>query len=48
MLKRQRHSMGEISCLSIDEFISIPANGNISVKCQTRVPFQAFISLRKI
>ena len=47
-LKRLRHSAGEVTCLTIDEFISLPPEANLSVRFYSTNPAQAFFSLKKM
>ena len=55
---RSRHSIGEVSCLSIDEVVSLPAEANIKVRLHVHqltshsqnaiADAQAFLSLKKL
>lgn len=47
-LKRLRHSCGEVSCLSIDEYVSLPPEANLSVRYFSQNLAQAFFSIRKM
>ena len=56
VLRRLRHSLGEVCCLCIDEIVSFPAEANIKVRLvavgQTHAHMlsdaQAFLSIKKI
>ena len=47
-LERFRHSIGEVSCISIEEFISIPPEAQLSVRYYSSQLAQGFLSLQKI
>ena len=47
-LKRFRHSAGEVTCLSIDEFVSLPPDATLSVRFHSAVPAQGFFSVKKM
>ena len=47
-LKRLRHSAGDVTAVTLDEPLSLPANATISVRYQSSAASQAFLSLRKL
>lgn len=47
-VKRLRHSAGDVSAVSVDEPLSLPANATISVRYQSAAASQAFLALRKL
>jgi hypothetical protein len=47
-VKRLRHSAGDVSAVSVDEPLSLPANATISVRYQSAATSQAFVALRKL
>lgn len=47
-LKRLRHSAGEVTCLSIDEYVSLPKECTLSVRYHSAVPAQGFFSIKKM
>jgi hypothetical protein len=48
VLRKLRHSAGEVTCVSIDEHVSLPAEAEISVRFHSAAPAQAFMSIRKL
>ena len=56
ILRRLRHSLGEVCCLCIDEIVSFPAEANIKVRLVVSgqahatllIDAQAFLSIKKI
>ena len=47
-MKRLRHSAGEVTCLSIDEFVSLPLEAQLSVRFHSAVPAQGFFAIKKM
>ena len=47
-LKRLRHSAGDVTAVTLDEPLSLPANATISVRYRSSAASQAFLSLRKL
>ncbi|KAJ1390275.1 hypothetical protein B484DRAFT_409063, partial [Ochromonadaceae sp. CCMP2298] len=47
-LRRLRHVAGEVSCLSLEEHVSLPSDAHLSVRFHCAVPAQGFIALRKM
>jgi len=48
LLKRLRHSAGDITAVTMDEPVSLPANATLSVLFQSAAAAQAFLSIRKL
>ncbi len=48
LLRRLRHSAGDVSGVSMDEPLSLPANAVISINYQSATASQAYLSLRKL
>ena len=47
-LKRLRHSAGDVTAVTMEEPLSLPANATISIRYQSAAASQAFLSLRKL
>ena len=47
-LKRMKHSCGEVSWLSINEYVSLPPEANLSVRYFSKTLAQAFFSIHKM
>lgn len=47
-LERFKHSIGEVSSLQIDEFVSLPPECSISIRFNSSQLAQGFFSLQKI
>ena len=47
-LKRLRHSAGDVTAVTMEEPLSLPANATISVRYQSAAASQAFLSMRKL
>ena len=48
ILKRNRHSSGEVTCMSIDEHVSLPANAKLAVRFNAQASAQGFFSIKKL
>ncbi len=48
VLRHMRHSIGEVTCVSIDECLSLPLDGAVSVRYHSTQMAQGFLSLRKL
>jgi hypothetical protein len=47
-LKRFRHSAGEVTCISVEEYVSLPPEATLSVRFHAAVPAQGFFSIKKM
>ena len=47
-IRRLRHSAGEVTSVSIDEYVSLPPEARLSVRYQASTVAQAFFSIRKL
>lgn len=47
-VRRYRHSAGDVTCISIDEYVTLPLDGAIAVKFHSQTAAQAFLALAKI
>lgn len=47
-LRKPHHSAGQISSLSIHEFLALPANAALGVRIQGSGKSQGFLSIRKL
>ena len=47
-LRRLKHPSGEVTCLSIDEYVSLPPDSSLSVKYHSAVVAQGFMSIKKM
>jgi len=47
-LRRLKHPAGEVTCLSIDEYVSLPSDSSISIKFHSAVIAQGFMSIKKM
>jgi len=47
-LRRLKHPAGEVTCLSIDEYVSLPPDSSLSVKYHSAVVAQGFMSIKKM
>lgn len=47
-LQRFKHSIGEVSCLHIDEYVSLPPECIISVRYYSSALAQGFLSINKM
>jgi hypothetical protein len=47
-IKRLRHSAGDVTAVTVDEPLSLPANATLSVRYQSAAASQAFLALRKL
>jgi hypothetical protein len=48
VLKRSRHSVGEVTCISIDEYVSLPVDALLAVRYHSTTPSQGFLALKKV
>lgn len=48
MIKRLHHSIGEVSCVCLEEYVSLPPDAALSVRYHAAAAAQAFLSLRKL
>ena len=48
VMRRLRHSVGEVTCLSIEEHVSLPADALLAVRFESAAPAQAFLSIKKL
>ena len=48
VVRRYRHSVGEVTCLALDDFVSLPADSSLSVRFHSQIVAQGFLSVRKI
>lgn len=48
VLRRNRHSIGEVTAICIDEYVSLPADAVISARFHCSAAAQAFFSLKKL
>ena len=48
LLRRSRHSAGDVSCICIDEYLALPAQATIAARFTSTVRAQGFLSLRKL
>ena len=48
IIKRSRHSIGEVTCISIDEYVSLPTDGLLSVRYHSNATSQGFLSIKKL
>jgi hypothetical protein len=47
-LKRLRHSAGEVTCITIDEYVSLPLEAKLSARYQSSHAAQAFLAIKKL
>ena len=47
-LRRMRHSIGEVTCLCVDEHISLPTDAILSIRFHSSASAQAFFSIKKL
>lgn len=47
-LRRLAHSVGEVTCLSLSEHVSLPAEASLKVLFASGQPAQGFLALRKL
>lgn len=47
-MRRLRHSVGEVTCLCIEEHVSLPADALLAVRFESAAPAQAFLSIKKL
>jgi len=47
-LRRLKHPAGVVTCLSIDEYLSLPPDSSLSVKYHSAVVAQGFMSIKKM
>jgi hypothetical protein len=40
--------IGEVSCVCMEEYVSLPAEAELSVRFHSAAPAQAFFAIRKI
>ena len=48
IIRRLHHSIGEVTCVSIDEYISLPPDAALSVRYHSQSVAQAFFSIKKL
>lgn len=48
VLRRMKHTIGEVTCVCIDECLSLPRDGALSVRYHSTTTAQGFMSLRKL
>jgi len=48
VLKRNRHSVGEVTCISVDEYVSLPVDALLAVRYHSTTPSQGFLALKKV
>lgn len=48
IIRRMRHSVGEVTCLSIEEHVSLPADAQLTMRFHSSAPAQAFFSIKKL
>lgn len=48
VLRKNRHSAGEVTCLSVDEHVSLPSNAKLSVRFNSQASAQGFFSIKKL
>ena len=48
ILRRLRHSAGEVTAVSVDEVVSLPADAVLAVKFQSPLAAQAVLTIRKL
>lgn len=48
VLRRGRHSVGDVTCVDIDEYVSLPAEGVLSARYHASTAAQAFLSIKKL
>ncbi len=48
LLKRLRHSAGDVTAVTLDEPVSLPENASLTLRYQSAVASQAFIAIRKL
>jgi hypothetical protein len=47
-LRRNRHSAGEVTCLGLEEHVSLPADAKLAVRFNSQAAAQAFFSIKKL
>lgn len=49
ILRRLKHSLGDVTCVTIDEHVSLPTDSALSIRFHSQVASaQAFLSIRKL
>jgi len=48
VIRRMRHSVGEVTCLSIDEYVSLPADSQLTMRFHSAATAQAFFAIKKL
>lgn len=48
VIRRLRHSVGEVTCLAIDEYVSLPSDAVLSMRFHSAATAQAFFSIKKM
>lgn len=48
IIRRMRHSVGEVTCLAIEEHVSLPADAQLTMRFHSSSPAQAFFSIKKL
>lgn len=48
VIRRLRHSIGEVTCLTIDEYVSLPADAVLAMRFHSAATAQAFFSIKKM
>lgn len=48
LLQRFRHSLGEVSCLHLEEYVSLPPEATLSIRYYSAQLAQGFLSIQKI
>jgi hypothetical protein len=46
-LRRMRHSAGDVTCVALEEYVSLPTNAVISIQFHAAVAAQAYLSIVK-
>lgn len=47
-IRRNRHSLGEVTCTAIDEYVSLPTDGILAVRYHSNATAQGFLSIKKL
>jgi hypothetical protein len=48
VVRRSRHSVGDVTCVGLDEFIALPAPAAVAVRFESNSRAQGFLALRKL
>lgn len=48
VVRRLRHSVGDVTCISVEEYVSLPQDGAIAVRFHSQTAAQAFLAIAKI